>query len=77
VEVRVDNRLVNRVTVGPHWRQLRTALRAHPSSGPRRIDLLISPSWVPAEAIPGSHDRRVLGVKVGEIQVVVTPDHVR
>jgi hypothetical protein len=32
---------------------------------------------VPAEAIPGSHDRRVLGVKVGEIQVVVTPDHVR
>ena len=77
VEVRVDGRLVNRVTVGPNWRQLRTALRAHSSSGPRRIDLFMSPSWVPAEVIPGSHDRRVLGVKVGEIQVVVTPNHDR
>jgi O-antigen ligase len=77
VEIRVDGRLVNRVTVGPHWRQLRTVLRAHSSSGPRRIDLLIFPSWIPAEVIPGSDDRRVLGVKVGEIQVVMTPNHVR
>ncbi len=77
VEVRVDGQLVNRVTVGPHWRQLRTVLRPRSSSGPRRIDLLISPSWVPAEVIPGSHDRRALGVKVGEIQVIMTPNHGR
>jgi hypothetical protein len=77
VEVRVDGRPVNRVTVGPYWRQLRTVLRADSSSGPRRIDLLISPSWVPAEVIPGSDDRRVLGVQVGAIQVVTTSSHVR
>jgi O-antigen ligase len=77
VEVRVDGQLVNRVTIGPHWRQLRTVLRPGSSSGPRRIDLSISPSWVPAEVIPGSHDRRVLGLKVGEIQMVMTPQNVR
>jgi hypothetical protein len=77
VEVRVDSQLVNRVTVGPHWRQLRIVLRPGSSSGPRRIDLSISPSWVPAEVTPGSHDRRVLGLKVGEIQLVMTPQSVR
>ena len=77
VEVRVDGRLVNRVTVGPQWRQLRTALPASSGSGSRRIDLLISPSWVPADVIPGSQDRRVLGLKVGEIKVGMNPKNVR
>jgi O-antigen ligase len=77
VEVLVDAQLVNRVTVGPHWQLLRTVLRPGSSSGHRRIDLLISPSWVPAEVIPGSHDRRVLGLQVGEIQMVKTPQNVR
>ena len=69
VEVRVDGRLVNRITVGARWQQLRILLRAEPSSGQSRIDLLISPSWVPAAVIPGSQDQRVLGVKLGAIQV--------
>lgn len=77
VEVRVDGRVVNRITVGPRWQQLRTLVRADSSSGPRRIDLLISPSWVPAAVIPGSPDQRVLGIKVGPIQVGRASSQVR
>jgi O-antigen ligase len=75
VEVRVEGRLADRVAVGAGWQRLRTLLPADPAAGPRRIDLLVSPSWVPAEVIPGSRDRRALGVKVGEIKVLTTADH--
>ena len=69
VAVQVDGRPADRIAVGSEWRQLRTVL---PESRERlrRIDLLISPSWVPAEVIPGNQDRRVLGVKVGSITVL-------
>jgi O-antigen ligase len=77
VEVRVDGRLANRIAVGPERQRLRALLPASASTGLRRIDLIVSPSWVPAEAIPGSQDRRVLGVKVGEIKVIMTPDQGR
>lgn len=77
VEVWVDGRLANRIAVGPDWQPLRTLFPAHPSNEPRRIDLLISPSWVPAEVLPGNEDRRVLGVKVGEISVITAPNLVR
>lgn len=77
VEVRVDGRLVNRINVGPRWQQLRTLLRPDASGGPHRLELLISPSWVPAELIPGSPDRRALGVKVGRIQVGKGANQVR
>lgn len=70
VEVRFKGRPVNRITVGQRWQQLRTVLPADSSGGARRIDLVISPTWVPAAVIPGSQDRRVLGVRVGAIQVV-------
>lgn len=70
VEIRVDGRTVNRVAVGAEWQRLRTRIPAASSSSPRRIDLLVSPSWVPAEAIPGSQDRRTLGVKIGELNVL-------
>jgi O-antigen ligase len=76
VEVRVDGRPTNGLAVGANWRPLRTLL-PHPSAGPRRIDLLVSPSWVPAEVIPASRDRRALGVKVGQIKVLATHDPVR
>jgi hypothetical protein len=77
VEVRLDGDVVNRVTLGPQWQQLRILVHADSSSGPRRIELLISPSWVPAAVVPGSQDRRVLGAKVGTIQVVRASDRVR
>jgi O-antigen ligase len=77
VEVRVDGRLANRVAVGPEWQRLRTLLSSSPSTGPRRIDLTVSPSWIPAEVMPGNQDRRVIGVKVGEISVIMTPNQSR
>jgi hypothetical protein len=72
VEVRIDGRPANRIAVGPQWQQLRTILPARFSSEPRRIDLVISPVWVPAEMIPGSEDRRVHGLAIGEIRVVMS-----
>ena len=69
VELRIDGRLANRISVGREWQRLRTLLPPEPSAGPRRIDLAVSPTWVPAEVFPGSQDRRVLGVKVGRISV--------
>lgn len=77
VEVRVDGRLANRIAVGPEWQRLRTLLVGEPSATPRRIDLTVSPTWVPAEVIPGNEDRRVLGVKVGEIKLIMTPEQGR
>jgi O-antigen ligase len=71
VEVRVDGRLANRIAVGPQWQRLRTPLPEDPSTGPRRIDLLVSPTWV------GNEGRRVLGVKVGEPRVIMNPSQVR
>lgn len=77
VEVRVDGRLANRIAVGPEWQRLRTLLPEGPATGARRIDLFVSPTWVPAEVIPGHQDRRVRGVKVGEIKVIMTPNQGR
>jgi hypothetical protein len=76
VEVRLDGRLANRIAAGPEWQRLRLPL---PAGGPtsRRIDLTVSPSWVPAEVFPGNQDRRALGVKVGEIKVFMPPDQGR
>ncbi len=71
LELWVDGRLANRISVGPQWQRLRTLLPAEPSVRPHRIDLSVSPSWVPAEMFPGSTDHRVLGVKVGEITVIM------
>jgi hypothetical protein len=74
VAVQVDGRPANRIAVAPHWQQVRIVLPPESSSEPRRIDLSVSPSWVPAAMIPGSQDRRVLGVKVGDIHVVMPND---
>lgn len=67
VEVRINGRPVNTVAVGPEWQRVRTLLPRDSLNEPRRIELLISPSWIPAEANSGSDDRRALGVRVGEI----------
>jgi hypothetical protein len=72
VEIQVDGRMIDRTPVGPQWRSVRVLLPPARSNGPRRIDLIVTPSWVPAEVIPGNQDRRVLGVNVGEITVINT-----
>jgi hypothetical protein len=71
VEVRLDGRLANRVAVGTERQQLRVVLPASGSVMPRRIDLTVTPTWIPAEVMPGNRDRRELGVKVGEIKVIM------
>jgi hypothetical protein len=71
VEVRLDGRLANRVAVGTERQRLRLVLPATGSVRPRRIDLTVTPTWIPAQMIPGNQDRRELGVKVGEIKVIM------
>lgn len=71
VEIRVDGRLVNRVPVGPDWQRVRTPLPGGPRAQSWRLDFVVSPSLIPAEEIEGSEDRRILGVKVGELNVVM------
>jgi hypothetical protein len=52
---------------------LRTLLPAGNATGPRRIDLLVTPSWVPADVV-GNSDRREIGARIGEIKVLLHPD---
>ena len=71
VEIRVDGRLVNRVPVGAEWQHVRTPLPGGPRRESRRLDFVVTPSWIPSKEIEGSDDHRVLGVKVGELKVVM------
>jgi len=73
VEVRLDGKAASRVTVGPEWQHLRVLLPGDSSPGIRRIELRVSPTWIPAKMIPGNKDRRVHGISVGKITVVRTP----
>lgn len=69
VEVRLDGHVVERVIVGREWQRTRVVIPARPSMNSHRIELLVSPTWVPSEVISGNRDTRELGVKVGEIEV--------
>jgi hypothetical protein len=70
VQVRLDGRLVNDIAVGPDWQPLAVVLPAEDRAKSRRIDLNISPTWVRPDAITGSQDSSVVGVKVGELNVI-------
>jgi hypothetical protein len=72
LEVIVDGRLADRLPITPAWQRVRIRLPPRGAGGHHRIDLVVTPPWVPAELIPGNQDRRVLGVKVGEIDVLVS-----
>jgi hypothetical protein len=71
VEIRIDGRLADRVTIGLEWQRVRTVLPSTPSSEARRIDLLVFPSWVPAEIVPDNVDDRELGVRVGRVESLI------
>jgi O-antigen ligase len=73
VEIHVDGRLANRVSVGSEWQRVLVTFPGEPSPDARRIDLVVSPTWVPAELI-GNEDRRVLGVRVGLIKTIRPSD---
>jgi hypothetical protein len=73
VEIRIDGRLANRITVGADWQRLRTLLPSKASTEPHRIDFATAPVWIPADVIPGSQDRRPHGVRIGDIAVIKGP----
>jgi hypothetical protein len=74
VEILLDGRVANRVAVGRDWQRVRTLIP--PGATSRRIDLVVSPTWVPADVLPGSQDRRTFGVKVGDVRIISTPERV-
>ena len=68
VEILLDGRLANRLELTrTDWRQVRMVI---PPSDRRyrTLELLVEPTWVPAELLPGSEDRRELGVMLGTVQ---------
>jgi len=72
VRIFVNHRRVGLVRLADdRWQQLRVPLVD--DGGPERfwrIDLQVNPTWRPADILPGSTDRRRLGVKVGELVVI-------
>lgn len=68
VEIRLDGQLANRLELTrTDWLPVRVAIP--PSDGRyRTLELIVSPTWVPAELLPGSNDPRELGVMLGPIQ---------
>lgn len=70
VEVHVNGRLADRFEVGSDWHRARVVLPPERAQGSHRIDLFVSPTWVPAEVV-GNDDWREVGVKVGKIQVLL------
>lgn len=70
VDIQVNGRLADRfVLAGTEQRRVRIIAPADVVDY-WRIDLHTSPTWVPAEHVPGSRDDRALGVLVGELTVV-------
>jgi O-Antigen ligase len=67
VEIRIDGRLANRVTVGLAWQRVRMPLPSGPPIESHRIDLAAIAS---GEVDAAGDDQRTIGVKVGEIQIV-------
>jgi hypothetical protein len=70
VEIRVDGRLANRVTVGPNWQRVRLPMPSGPTIESHRIDLSGDASSFAAEAVPPSGDQGPTGVQVGEVLIV-------
>jgi hypothetical protein len=70
VKVRLDGRMINDIIVGPDWQRLAIVFLGGDPAKPRRIELDVSPTWVRDDAISAGDDRRVVGVKVGELNVV-------
>ena len=70
VKVRLNDRLINDIAVGPDWQRLGIVLLGGDLTKPYRVELDVSPTWVRGEAISGGDDRPVVGVKVGELNIV-------
>jgi hypothetical protein len=70
VKVRLNDRPINDIVVGPDWQRLGIVLLGGDLTKPYRIELDVFPTWVRADAISAGDDRTVVGVKVGELNIV-------
>jgi hypothetical protein len=73
VRVEADGRVISdQVVSDGRWRQVDVSLRQRESigvSGMHRIRVRLDHAWIPANVIPGSGDRRTLGLQIGVIGV--------
>jgi O-antigen ligase len=70
VEFRINGRRADDVRLEHDmWQRVRLTMPPQDHRNFHRIDLFVSPSWRPAELLPGSSDPRRLGVMFGEITV--------
>jgi O-antigen ligase len=65
----LDGRLANELMVGREPQQLRIVLPNHVAHA-RRIDLDVSPTWIPADVEGAGDDHRTIGVRVGKVIVL-------
>jgi hypothetical protein len=70
VKVRLNGRLINDVIVGPDWQRLGIVLLGGDLTKPYRIELDVTPTWVRVDATSAGGDPTVVGVKVGELNIV-------
>ena len=74
VDVKTDAGIEQHATVDEAWTVLEIALPGVPPPARlRRIDLKASQAWQPSRYLPGSSDTRLVGVQVGEYQLVRDP----
>lgn len=70
VELRLDGRLVNEIAVGREWQRVGVVLPTVDLTSPRRLELTVSPTWVRTDEASATDERTVVGVKVGELNVI-------
>ncbi len=74
LQIFVDGTLAERVPVtSSRWQSVSVALPASRGGRAHRLDLRISPTWVPRDYAPGSQDPRVLGIQVGPLTLTTAP----
>jgi O-antigen ligase len=73
VELRVDGRPANRLTVGSNWQRFRLLLEPRKDSPRHRIDLIVPAGAGPSATEPGDSSQPDPGVRVGEVTVLPAP----
>lgn len=69
VDIEVDGRLANQIAVDRMWQRVTVIVPDEAPANSRRIELIVSPTWVPAKTFPADTDDRELGVLVGMVTV--------
>jgi hypothetical protein len=71
--LRVDGRVLDVINfTDGTWRHASVALRPNTHlglAGMHHVQITSDRVWIPASVIPGSRDKRVLGLQIGEVEV--------